>query len=164
MQRAQEGTPVSPPPDSDPCVRPRMPSEDFREQIHPGQPLPAVPHNACTRARSTLERMNDKWSVLVVSLLDPGPRRFNELRRSIGTISQRMLTLTLRNLERDGLVARKVFPTVPPQVEYTLTDLGRSMLEPIRTMSRWAADNYLRIEQARDHYDARPKNDADAAE
>lgn len=155
---------MSPPLDRDPWSGPSPIPEDFRENIQPGQPLPPVPHEACARARSTLERVHDNWSVLVVSLLGPGPRRFNELRRSIGAISQRMLTLTLRNLERDGLVERTVFPTVPPQVEYALTDLGRSLLGPLEAISRWAGEHLLQIEQARARYDARPKNETEAAD
>ncbi len=82
----------------------------------------------CRAVSEVLERVGDKWSVLVVVMLGAGPKRFNELRRSIASISQRMLTLTLRGLERDGLVTRTVFPTIPPRVDYELTELGRSLL------------------------------------
>ena len=84
----------------------------------------------CRAVSDVLARIGDKWSVLVVSRLGDGPLRFNELRRSIGGISQRMLTLTLRGLERDGLITRTVFPTIPPRVDYALTPLGRDLLEP----------------------------------
>src|SRR3954452_10601651 len=82
------------------------------------------PLGNCEKVSAVLARLGDKWSVLIVMLLQEGPRRFNEIRRLVDGISQRMLTLTLRGLERDGLVSRKVYPTVPPKVEYTLTDLG----------------------------------------
>src|SRR6201746_2534405 len=96
----------------------------------------AIPGNLhvpedCRAVSEVLSRVGDKWTVLVVSTLGDGPKRFNELRRALGSISQRMLTLTLRALERDGLVTRTVFPTVPPRVDYELTDLGRSLLEPV---------------------------------
>src|SRR5262249_696263 len=82
-----------------------------------------------------------KWTVLVVSTLGDGPKRFNELRRALGSISQRMLTLTLRCLERDGLVTRTVFPTIPPRVDYALTKLGHSLLEPVSSLALWARQN-----------------------
>src|SRR5262249_42150478 len=82
--------------------------------------------------------VGDKWTVLVVSTLGDGPKRFNELRRALGSISQRMLTLTLRCLERDGLVTRTVFPTIPPRVDYALTKLGHSLLEPVSSLGLWA--------------------------
>jgi DNA-binding HxlR family transcriptional regulator len=91
--------------------------------------------------------------VLVVSVLGDGPKRFNELRRALGSISQRMLTLTLRGLERDGLVTRTVFPTIPPRVDYALTKLGRSLLEPVTGLGQWARQNRLAIEEARRRFD-----------
>jgi DNA-binding HxlR family transcriptional regulator len=97
--------------------------------------------------------IGDKWSVLVVSLLGDGPLRFSELRRTIGGISQRMLTLTLRGLERDGLLSRTVFPTVPPRVDYALTALGRSLLAPVRELGGWARTNLAEIEAARQRFD-----------
>ena len=90
----------------------------------------------CERVAPVLARIGDKWAVLVVVLLADGPVRFNELKRRIGVISQRMLTFTLRGLERDGLVTRTVFASVPPKVEYALTPLGQSLLEPISHLSR----------------------------
>src|SRR6266508_106791 len=85
----------------------------------------------CRAVSEVLARVGDKWTVLVVTMLGEGPKRFNELRRALGSISQRMLTLTLRCLERDGLVTRTVFPSIPPHVEYELTRLGHSLLEPV---------------------------------
>jgi DNA-binding HxlR family transcriptional regulator len=94
--------------------------------------------------------------VLIVSLLGDGPRRFSDLRRSIEGISQRMLTLTLRGLERDGLVTRTVYPTIPPRVEYELTNLGRTLQVPIDSLASWAGDNRAAIQAARDRFDAAP--------
>ncbi len=91
-----------------------------------------------------LNRVGDKWSIYIVGYLRDGPLRFNELRRSIEGISQRMLTLTLRGLERDGLVTRTIFPTIPPRVDYELTDLGRTLLEPVLAISQWASGNARR--------------------
>ena len=88
-----------------------------------------------------LSRVGDKWTVLVVSTLGDGAKRFNELRKALGSISQRMLTLTLRGLERDGLVTRTVFPTIPPRVDYELTRLGRSLLDPVSELGSWARKN-----------------------
>ena len=100
-----------------------------------------------------LARVGDKWTVLVVSTLGAGPKRFNELRKALGSISQRMLTLTLRGLARDGLVTRTVFPTVPPRVEYALTRLGRSLLEPVSELGSWARKNRSAIQDARARFD-----------
>jgi DNA-binding HxlR family transcriptional regulator len=111
----------------------------------------------CRAVSDVLDRVGDKWSVLVVVMLGDRPTRFNELRRSIASISQRMLTLTLRALERDGLVTRTVFPTIPPRVEYELTKLGRSLLEPVGALGRWARDNHAKIVEARRKFDARAK-------
>lgn len=108
----------------------------------------------CRRLAPVLARIGDKWTVLVVILLADGPLRFTELKRRIGGISQRMLTLTLRGLERDGLVTRTVFATVPPRVDYALTPLGRSLLEPIRHLGAWAVENMPKIEDAQKRFDA----------
>src|SRR6185436_9529963 len=114
---------------------------------HPTPPqegTPMSPRNikaskeTCPAVREVLHRVGDKWSVQIVALLGDGPMRFSELRRSIEGISQRMLTLTLRGLERDGLIARTVFPEIPPRVEYELTRLGRTLLEPIQGLADWA--------------------------
>jgi DNA-binding HxlR family transcriptional regulator len=101
-----------------------------------------------------LARIGDKWSVLIVMKLSDGPRRFSELRRMVDAISQRMLTLTLRGLERDGLVTRTVTPTIPPRVDYELTDLGRSLREPVNALGKWAVDNRAAMLAARAAYDA----------
>jgi DNA-binding HxlR family transcriptional regulator len=111
----------------------------------------------CRAVSEVLARVGDKWTVLVVSTLGDGSKRFNELRRALGSISQRMLTLTLRGLERDGLVTRTVFATVPPRVDYELTRLGRSLLEPVSALGLWARKNRAGIEQARLHFDANGK-------
>src|SRR5215471_18867615 len=102
--------------------------------------LPGHLHVAedCRAVSEVLARVGDKWTVLVVSLLGDGPKRFNELRRGLRSISQRMLTLTLRGLERDGLLTRTVYPTIPPRVDYELTKLGLTLLEPIVAIAEWA--------------------------
>ena len=107
----------------------------------------------CRAVSEVLARVGDKWTVLVVSMLGDGPKRFNELRRGLGSISQRMLTLTLRGLERDGLVTRTVFPTIPPRVDYELTKLGRSLLEPVSGIGLWARQNRAAIQEARTRFD-----------
>lgn len=109
----------------------------------------------CPAVREVLNRVGDKWSVQVVALLGEGPKRFSELRRTIEGISQRMLTLTLKGLERDGLVLRTVYPTIPPRVEYELTRLGRSLLIPIQGLAKWAFANRERIQVARQTFDAK---------
>jgi DNA-binding HxlR family transcriptional regulator len=108
----------------------------------------------CRAVSEVLSRVGDKWTVLVVSTLGDGPKRFNELRRALGSISQRMLTLTLRALERDGLVTRTVFPIIPPRVDYELTRLGRSLLEPVSELGSWALKNRPAIQNARRQFDA----------
>ena len=109
----------------------------------------------CRAVSEVLSRVGDKWTVLVVSALGEGPKRFNELRRALGSISQRMLTLTVRALERDGLVTRTVFPTIPPRVDYELTKLGRSLLEPVSALGLWARKNRAGIEAARQSFDGK---------
>ena len=118
--------------------------------------------DACRPITDILTRVGDKWSVMVVMLLGNGTKRFNEMRRLIGGISQRMLTLTLRGLERDGLVTRTVFPTVPPRVDYALTDLGRSLLSPISALGAWAYGHRDAIDAARLAFDARADAGAQA--
>src|SRR5580698_10501448 len=120
------------------------------------QPVPStldVPED-CRAVSEVLSRVGDKWTVLVVSTLGDGPKRFNELRRALGSISQRMLTLTLRALERDGLVTRTVFATVPPRVDYELTGLGRSLLEPVSGLGLWARTHRPDIQEARKRFDS----------
>jgi DNA-binding HxlR family transcriptional regulator len=107
----------------------------------------------CRAISDILARVGDKWSVLVVTRLGDKPLRFNELRRSIGGISQRMLTLTLRGLERDGLVTRTAFPTIPPRVDYALTPLGRDLLMPVSALGEWATRNQTKIAHAREQFD-----------
>ena len=103
--------------------------------------------------REVLDRVGDKWSTLIVLKLGKGTRRFNELHREIDGISQRMLTLTLRALERDGLVTRTVFPTVPPRVDYELTDIGRTLLTPITALHEWAVAHRDDIRASRARHD-----------
>ena len=113
------------------------------------------PSNPVCRTISTLlSRIGDKWTVLVVATLGDGPRRFNELRREIPSVSQRMLTLTLRNLERDGLVNRTVTPTIPPRVDYELTGLGKSLQVPITSLANWALDHVEAIHEAQARFDS----------
>jgi len=109
----------------------------------------------CLATREVLSRIGHKWSILIVAMLGEGPARFSELRRAIEAISQRMLTRTLRGLEQDGLVSRKVYPTIPPRVEYKLTELGRDLLVPIHALVDWADKNRARIQAARDRFDPR---------
>ena len=112
-------------------------------------------HADCRGVSEVLARVGDKWSVLIISLLCDGPRRFNEIKRMVGGISQRMLTLTLRGLERDGLVTRTVFPTIPPRVDYELTDLGRSLWKPVEALGTWAREHLPEIEAAKARFDKR---------
>ena len=95
-------------------------------------------HADCQAVTETLDRIGDKWTVLVIGTLEQGPLRYNEIRRAIDGISQRMLTLTLKELERDGLVTRTMFPTIPPRVDYELTQLGRNLMVPLRSLYDWA--------------------------
>jgi DNA-binding HxlR family transcriptional regulator len=112
------------------------------------------PTNPVCRTISTLlSRIGDKWTVLVVSTLGEGSKRFNELRREIPSVSQRMLTLTLRNLERDGIVSRAVTPSIPPRVDYALTELGCSLLKPVNALSQWALEHVEVIHEAQALFD-----------
>jgi DNA-binding HxlR family transcriptional regulator len=104
--------------------------------------------------RDVLDQIGDKWSTLMLVVLAERPHRFGELRRSIPDISQRMLTQTLRDLQRDGLIRRQVFPTVPPSVEYALTPLGQSLLDPLVALIRWADAHHSAIRSARTEFDA----------
>lgn len=108
----------------------------------------------CLAVRDVLSRVGDKWSVLLVVTLGSGPLRFSALRRMVEGISQRMLTLTLRGLERDGLVSREVHPSVPPRVEYALTDLGATLLVPVSELAQWAVLHSATILDARARFDA----------
>ncbi|ODA66253.1 putative HTH-type transcriptional regulator YtcD [Methyloligella halotolerans] len=117
--------------------------------------LPAHDSSDCKAVNAVLGRVGDKWSVLIISRLGDRTLRFNELKREVGGISQRMLTLTLRGLERDGLVTRTVFATVPPRVEYELTALGHSLREPVDALARWALEHQPEIAAANRLYDQR---------
>ena len=114
---------------------------------------PEVGHSDCRKVSQVLARVGDKWSVLVVMQLAEGPLRFSEIKRRINGISQRMLTLTLRGLERDGLVIRTIFPTIPPRVEYHLSDLGRSLRDPVMGLGQWALAHIAEIDAAREKFD-----------
>lgn len=117
--------------------------------------VPPDPQSSDCRAVSgILSRVGDKWSVLVIMRLGEGPRRFNEIKKMVGGISQRMLTLTLRGLERDGLVTRTVTPSIPPRVDYELTELGRDLLVPVAALGEWAIRHQPCIEIARRRFDA----------
>jgi DNA-binding HxlR family transcriptional regulator len=109
----------------------------------------------CRAVSSVLARVGDKWSVLIIVLLGDGPKRFNVIKRMVGGISQRMLTLTLRGLERDGLVKRTQFPTIPPRVEYELTPLGRSLWDAVEPLGTWARGHVKHISKARAAFDQR---------
>lgn len=109
-------------------------------------------------AQQALERIANKWTAIVICALSKGTKRYSELQREIGGVSQKMLTQTLRNLERDGLVERKVYPVVPPKVEYSLTPLGVTLVKPLVALCKWAETHIHEIQSARD----RPINDADS--
>ncbi|RST31632.1 transcriptional regulator [Sphingomonas ginkgonis] len=119
-----------------------------------GEGPPDIQLAGCRNVTPVLNRVGDKWSMLIVMVLSAGPRRFNELKRVIDGISQRMLTLSLRGLERDGLVSRTVTPTIPPRVDYELTELGRSLREPVRALGEWSIAHIACIRAAQARYDA----------
>jgi DNA-binding HxlR family transcriptional regulator len=112
-----------------------------------------VASDNCLAVREVLNRVGDKWSILIVALLNRGPKRFSDLRRAVEGISQRMLTLTLRGLERDGLVTRTIYPTIPPRVDYELTSMGKTLLNPVMALAQWAEKNRFGIQDARDGFD-----------
>ena len=111
--------------------------------------------SGCRAVNSVLARVGDKWSVLIIMLLGDGKLRFSEIKRMVGGISQRMLTLTLRGLERDGLVKRTIFPTIPPRVDYELTELGRSLRCAVAPLGNWAREHVADIHGARETFDKR---------
>ncbi|MDG4783105.1 helix-turn-helix domain-containing protein [Micromonospora sp. WMMD961] len=113
------------------------------------------PYQADCPTRRILDRIGDRWTVLIVSVLGDGDARFSELRRRIEGVSQKMLTQTLRGLERDGLVRRTVYPEVPVRVEYALTEAGRTLLEPLRALQRWSIEHLGDVSAAQDAYDKR---------
>ena len=125
-------------------------AEDVQEMLHT-QP--------CAEIAATLSTVGDKWSVIIVMYLATGPCRFNDLKRRIGGITQRMLTLALRKLERQGLVSRTVYPTVPPKVEYALTPLGYSLLEPVQSLGLWVLQHHAELKRARERYDTQDSRD-----
>lgn len=142
-----------------------MDAPQERKNLFPGHNLvPAPPEEVaapagdlqlagCRNVAPVLNRVGDKWSMLIVMVLSAGPLRFNELKRVIDGISQRMLTLSLRGLERDGLVSRTVTPSIPPRVDYELTELGRSLREPVRALGDWAIAHIQCIRAAQSRYD-----------
>jgi DNA-binding HxlR family transcriptional regulator len=115
--------------------------------------LPDRTSEDCRTLSSILARVGDKWTVLIVVLLGDGPKRFNEMKRMVGDISQRMLTFTLRGLERDGLVTRTVLPTTPPRVDYELTKLGSTLWEAVEPLSSWARAHVSEIVKSRQQFD-----------
>ncbi|WP_186210171.1 winged helix-turn-helix transcriptional regulator [Burkholderia gladioli] len=121
--------------------------------------MPAPDAGGCLATREILDRIGDKWSLYIVATLANGPRRFNELKRGIDGISQRMLTLTLRGLERDGLITRTMYPTIPPRVDYELTDMGRTLLRPVMALVNWASENQVAIAEAHKRFDEAPEPD-----
>lgn len=112
------------------------------------------PYNRFCPSRMVLDRIGDRWTVLVVGALADGPLRFGEIARRVDGVSQKMLTQTLRTLERDGLVTRTQFPEIPPRVEYELTDAGRSLQGPLKALEDWAVTHLGAVESARERYDA----------
>lgn len=106
----------------------------------------------CRAIAETLDRIGDKWTVLVAGALEQGPLRYNEIRQVVDGISQRMLTVTLKALERDGLVTRTMHPTIPPRVDYELTQLGRSLMGPLRLLYAWAVENRAAMLAARERF------------
>ncbi|KRG61689.1 hypothetical protein ABB27_18825 [Stenotrophomonas terrae] len=131
---------------------------------HTGDTGPGAGEDAayCRQMRLLLDRVGEKWSLLAVLALRGQPRRFNQLRRELSGISPRMLARSLRGLERDGLVSRQVYPTVPPQVDYALTSLGQSLLQPVDALMQWAWAHQPQMDQARSDFDAQ-QQDADEA-
>lgn len=120
---------------------------------------PRHANDSCTPVRTVLAKVADKWSILTIMVLSEGTKRFSELQRSIEGISQRMLTLTLRGLERDGMVTRTVYPTIPPRVDYTLTPMGESLREPVSALGGWVIANLPEIDAARRRFDAERAED-----
>lgn len=127
--------------------------------IEPPADMPAADTGGCLATRQILDRIGDKWSLYIVAMLANGPQRFNALKRGIDGISQRMLTLTLRGLERDGLVTRTLYPTIPPRVDYELTDLGRTLLKPVMALVHWANEHQVAIAEAHKRFDEKPDPD-----
>ncbi len=116
--------------------------------------IPWDPYRPDCPSRRLLDRIGDRWTVLIVTVLDTGPHRFSALATAVGGISQKMLTQTLRSLERDGFVTRTVYPEIPPRVEYALTPLGRSLLQPLRALEEWAIANMDAVWENQQSHDA----------
>ena len=130
-------------------MKPGISDDTIRPDVHSAD---------CQKISQVLARVGDKWSILIVMLLASGPRRFSEIKRAINGISQRMLTLCLRGLERDGLVNRTVYAVMPPHVEYDLTPLGHSLTEPVIALGTWASVHIADIDSAREAFDAKEEN------
>ena len=118
---------------------------------------PCLQSAGCKNVAPVLNRVGDKWSMMIVMMLSNGPLRFSELKRAIDGISQRMLTLSLRGLERDGLLTRTVTPTIPPRVDYELTELGISLRQPVKALGDWAIEHIACIRAAQERFDAAAK-------
>ena len=132
-----------------------MATAQERKNLSPSDTdVTAVDHSKCRRVTPVLNRVGDKWSMQVVMQLADGPCRFTELKRALDGVSQRMLTLTLRGLERDGLITRHVTPIIPPRVDYELTELGNSLREPVRALGAWALEHIDCIWAAQQRYDS----------
>lgn len=116
-----------------------------------------LPSEVCQPVGDVLARVGDKWSILTIAMLSRGTMRFSELKRSLGSISQKVLTSTLRGLERDGYVVRTVTPSIPPRVDYTLTRLGMDVLVPVTALAKWAMENRARVECSRATFDQRDR-------
>ncbi len=112
-----------------------------------------LPADVCQSVGGVLARVGDKWSILVIAMLSRGSMRFSELKRSLGSISQKVLTTTLRGLERDGYITRKVTPSIPPRVDYDLTELGADALLPVTALAMWAYSRRTDVEAARNRFD-----------
>jgi DNA-binding HxlR family transcriptional regulator len=132
-----------------------MEAAQERKNLSPSDTdVTAQDHSSCRRVTPVLNRVGDKWSMQVVMQLADGQKRFSELKRALDGVSQRMLTLTLRGLERDGLISRHVTPTIPPRVDYELTELGNSLREPVMALGAWALEHIDCIWAAQQRYDA----------
>jgi len=118
---------------------------------------PSHPYETdCRSVGQILSHIGDKWSIMLLIELHEGTKRFTELRRTLAGVSQKMLTSTLRRLERDGFIARTVYPTVPPKVEYALTELGQELAVSVKALGKFAIDNHARVLAARERFDLKP--------
>lgn len=153
-ERSQEGTSVIPKHSKVTAAQP--------SSLNKSKTPASADSEDCRAVGSVLALVGDKWSVLIIVTLGRGPLRFNEIKRMIGGISQRMLTLTLRGLERDGLVTRTQFPTIPPRVDYELTELGRSLWQVVEPLGVWAHSHIDVMKTARETFDRRNKEATDA--